>query len=134
MNSLYEKIDSLKDFTTLKEVVKKVDDPLVTNISLYYGIDNSVEINLCEAVKGFNKFNDIGYLVADIEPFILDEPYLGFFTAENEVKVITIHLSDGNKTEYGITWCSPFNKIADGMHIMLFETKKGGYYKENSKF
>ncbi len=126
--SLFESIDNLKNFTTLKEVVKKTEDPIVTRISLYYGIDKVVEIDLCEAVKGFNKFNDKGYLVANMEPFILDEPYQGFFTTLNEVKEIIVHLSDDTKKEYGITWCSPFNEIADNMYIMLFETKSGGYY------
>lgn len=133
MSRLYESIDKLKDFTILKECIAKSEDPLVTHISLYYGTDLSKEIVLCEAVEGFNKFNDIGYLIANMEPFILDEEYPEFFTVTNEVKLITLHLSNGDKKEYGITWCTAFNKIADNMYIMLFETKNGGYYKENSE-
>lgn len=131
--SLFESIDNLKDFTTLKEVVKKAEDPMVTRISLYYGDDLSREIGLCEAVKGFNKFHNIGYLVANMEPFILDEEFPEFFTEINEVKLITLHFSNDNKKEYGITWSSPFNKIDDDMYIMLFETNSGEYYLENSK-
>lgn len=133
MNSLYEKIDDLKDFTTLKENLFKPEDQIVTHISLYYEPDLSKEIVLGEAVKGFNKFDDIGYLIANMEPFILDEKFPEFFTVINEIKLITLHFTNGDKKEYGITWCSAFNKIDDDMYIMLFETKNGGYYKENSK-
>ena len=134
MSKLYESIDKLKNFTALKEdVVVKELDPMVTHITLYYEPDLSKEIGLCRAIKGFNNFDNKGYLIADMEPFILDEEFPGFFTALNEVKVIIVHFSDGIKKEYGISWCSAFNKITDDMYIMLFETKNGEYYNEDSK-
>lgn len=132
MSKLYEKIDSLKEFTTLKECIVN-EDPMLTSISLYYGTDLSREIVLVEAVKGFNKFENIGYLIANMEPFIEDEEYPEFFTSINEVKLITLHFSNGTEKEYGINWCSPFNRIDDDMYIMLFETNNGEYYLENSK-
>lgn len=133
MSKLYENIDKLKDFTTLKESIAKREDPLVTHISLYYGTDLSREIILCDAVKGFNKFDNIGYLVANMKPFIEDEEYPEFFTSINEVKLMIVCFSNGNTKEYGINWCSAFNKIDDDIYIMLFKTNNGEYYLENSK-
>lgn len=134
MSKLYESIDKLKNFTILKEdVVVKALDPMITYISLYYGLEQSMEIGLCEAIKGFNKFGNKGYLIANIEPFIKDEVFPQFFTLLNEVKTLTVHFDNDTKEDYGITWCSPFNKIDDNMYIMLFETKNGEYYNEDSK-
>lgn len=134
MSKLYESIDKLKNFTILKEdVVVKALDPMITYISLYYGLEQSMEIGLCEAIKAFNKFGNKGYLIANIEQFIKDEVFPQFFTLLNEVKTLTVHFDNDTKKDYGITWCSPFNKIDDNMYIMLFETKNGEYYNENSK-
>lgn len=76
MSKLYESIDKLKNFTILKEdVVVKALDPMITYISLYYGLEQSMEIGLCEAIKAFNKFGNKGYLIANIEQFIKDEVF-----------------------------------------------------------
>lgn len=134
MSKLYESIDKLKNFTILKEdVVVKALDSMITYISLYYGLEQSMEIGLCEAIKSFNKFGNKGYLIANIEQFIKDEVFPQFFTLLNEVKTLTVHFDNDTKKDYGITWCSPFNKIDDNMYIMLFETKNGEYYNEDSK-
>lgn len=131
MNSLYEKLDNLKDFTALKEDIVKKEDSIITSIKLNY---ENVWITLREiAIKGFNKFDNKGYLIANMEPFILDEAVPEFYTVLNEIKVLIVCFSNGSTKEYGITWCSPFNKIEDDMYIMLFETNNGEYYLENSK-
>lgn len=132
MSKLYESIDKLKNFTILKEDIVKIDDPLITHITLCYDSDTSM-VDLSSAVKAFNKFDNKGYFIANIEPFIEDEISAEFFTILNKVKAIIVYFSDDSKMEYGITWSSPFNKISDDMYIMLFETNNGEYYLENSK-
>lgn len=123
MKSLYEKIDNLEEFTSLKENISKTEDPFVTSIKLCYSEDYYVEL-FSTVIKGFNKFDNIGYFIADLE-----EELSELLTIFNDVKEIIVYFSDDTKKEYCIVWSSAFNKITDNMYIMLFETKNGEYYQ-----
>lgn len=123
MKNLYEKIDNLEEFTLLKESISKTEDPFITSIKLCYSEDYYVEL-FSTVIKGFNKFNSIGYFIADLE-----EELSELLTIFNDVKEIIVYLSDDTKKEYCIVWSSAFNKITDNMYIMLFETKNGEYYQ-----
>lgn len=133
MKNLYEKIDNLEEFTSVKESISKTEDPIITSIKLCYVNNESNWIDLLpSAIIGFNKFDNVGYFIADLEAFVLEEELSRLLTVFNEVKEIIVYFSDDTKKEYCIVWSSVFDKITDNMYIMLFETKNGEYYTENS--
>lgn len=133
MNSLYETIDNLEEFTSLKESISKTENPIITSIRLCYDNNESNWIDLLpSAIIGFNKFDNVGYFIADLEAFVLEEELSRLLTVFNEVKEIIVCFNDDTKKEYCVVWSSVFDKITDNMYIMLFEAKNGEYYTENS--
>lgn len=130
MKSLYEKIDSLEEFTSLKENIVKSEDMVeIVKISLRYGKrDETLEIFLyANDIFGFNVFGNKGYCVANLEDFIIHEELFKTLMVSNEIEELIVHFSDGTTKEYCIIWSSIFDKITGNTYIMLFECKEPSY-------
>ncbi len=130
MKNLYETVDSLKNFTSLKEEIVKNEDPFITSIELCYN-DNGGDYKIglfAPIIKGFNKFDSIGYLIADLECYTSEEELFNFLISNEIIKII-VHFNDETVKEYYITWASIFDRVNDNVYIMIFETKNGEYYK-----